>query len=256
MTVRRYRYRTAALTGPWRETRAEAVRRCRQGQAGRDRRRQDPDGDRMDRAGPDRGRCSGARGADAAPARRPSARSSSARPRSAQLSSALIAATKRVGRRRRRAPSSSRPRIDVRLGRGELAQRGELDAVAGMARGEAFDQVAAVAAAMIGGEREQRLGRGPGEDAGDLALLHVEPVLAEEGQAGRRLHDVDRDRHVVGRQLVVDVPVRPVEHHLARLELRLLDEPAGRPSRRAGRRPAHNHIRNIRSNSRGRDSRR
>src|SRR5690606_5337158 len=62
------------------------------------------------------------------------------------------------------------------------------------------------------------------EDAGNLAARRIEAVLAVEGLVRRGFHDVDRDRHLVAGQLVVDVAMRPAEYHLAGIELRLPDE--------------------------------
>ena len=175
--------------------------RRRQGQAGGDR-RAEPSRLRLDRAGQDR-RNAAANRRRRCELRAASARSSSGSPRSARFRARSSPATKASAEPAPRASTSS-PASTSGSAAASSRSAAKLDAVAGMAGGEAFDQVAAVAA-MIGGEREQRLGRGPGQDAGDLAFLHVEPILAEEGQPVRRFHDVDRDRHLVGRQLIVDV---------------------------------------------------
>src|SRR3546814_5199807 len=92
-----------------------------------------------------------------------------------------------------------------------------------MAGGEILHQSLAFLAADLGRKRKKRLGRRAGDAGGYFGILDVEPILVEKMGARARFHDVERDRHLVGRQLEVDVAVNAVEHHLAFIGLRFLD---------------------------------
>src|SRR3546814_12508073 len=90
-----------------------------------------------------------------------------------------------------------------------------------MAGGEILHQSLAFLAADLGRKRKKRLGRRAGDAGGYFGILDVEPILVEKMGASARFHDVERDRHLVGRQLEVDVAVNEVEHHLRSEERRV-----------------------------------
>ena len=149
--MRRYRYRTSVLTGPWRDAREDAVDdavRAKQAEI------------EDEKSGKVRWIVPGV--IEDTMARRQAAPGLTSA-RSSRVRTIASQPPWRSSPRRTAAAGARREplqrRVDVGLRGGELAQGGEPDPVAGVARGEALDQVAAVAAAMIGGEREQRLGR-------------------------------------------------------------------------------------------------
>ncbi len=87
---------------------------------------------------------------------------------------------------------------------------------------EALGRVEAVADMHRDGD--QRFRRSHRQPLGDRAASDVEATLVEPGLGGIGAEDVERDRHAVRRQLDMNVAPHPIEHQLARVEPRTLDE--------------------------------
>ena len=94
-----------------------------------------------------------------------------------------------------------------------------------MAAGKAVRQIKRFVAAQPDRDFQEGLARPRREDRCDRALVEVKAVLVQPMLSGDRLHDVQRNRQRIGRQLRVHVDMGAVEHQLARLQPRTLDKP-------------------------------